>query len=146
MTEAIEKTEAVSESPKPYTFRKLSAEDMFLMFRILGKIGIRELKNIFNGEDMKALLESFGQGADQNADSAKALTAIGVSVGFEAVDIIMRNLPRCEEEIYQLLAQTSNREKNAIRKDAILFAEMLVDFVKKEEFPDFIAVVSRLFK
>lgn len=143
--EAVE-TEAVSENIKPYTFRKLSSEDMFLMFRILGKIGIKEFKNCFSGESFETMISDFKQSDDKEGDSAKALTAIGVAVGFEAIDIILNNLPKCEKELYQLLAQTSDMDEETIKADAILFTEMVIDFIKKEEFPAFIKVVSKLFK
>jgi hypothetical protein len=60
--------------------------------------------------------------------------------------VIFNNLPKCEKEIYQLLAQVSGMSEDEVKKDGILFTEMLFDFVKKEEFPAFIKVVSRLFK
>jgi hypothetical protein len=141
MSEAIENKETV-ETVKPYTFRKLSAEDMFLMFRIIKKIGVNEFKKCFEGEALDTLVTGFkNSGGDD-----KALTAIGVSIGFDAVDLILGNLPKCEKEIYQLLAQVSGMTEDDVKKDMILFTEMVVDFVKKDEFPDFIKVVSRLFK
>jgi hypothetical protein len=142
-TEIVVEADSVEIEPeKPYTFRKLSSDDFFLMVSILGKIGIKELKNCFQGESLESVLASFrGSGDDE-----KALVAVGVAVGFDAVDVILRNLPKCKNEIYALLAQVSGMTEDEIRKDMILFTEMLVDFVKKEEFPDFIKVVSKLFK
>ena len=146
MDETIEKNEAVEtaeETAKRYTFRMLSAEDVFVMLRILGKIGIKELKGCFDGDSLEMLAASF-KGAGNNE---KFLVGIGVSVGFDVVDIVLNNLPKCEKEIYQLLAQTAEGVTEAeIRADALLFMEMLVDFVKKDEFPAFIKVVSRLLK
>jgi hypothetical protein len=149
MTEAIEKNEAVeqeaaSENKKPYTFRKLSSDDVFLMFAILGKIGVKELKHAFSGDALELLIQSFKQSGE--SDNAKVLTAVGVNVGFDAVDMILNNLPKCKEEIYQMLSNCSGLDVDTIRADALLFAEMVTDFVKKEEFPAFIKVVSKLFK
>jgi hypothetical protein len=125
---------------KPYTFRKLSSEDMFLMMRICGKIGVKELKNCFGGDTVE-MLSSLKDNGEQS------LVGIGVSIGFDIVDIVLNNLPKCEKEIYQLLAQVAEGVTEAdIKADALLFMDMLVDFVKKEEFPAFIKVVSRLFK
>ena len=133
--------ETVNEA-KPYTFRKLASDDIFLMLRIFGKIGVRELKGCFNADSIDELVSSF-----KNLDNEQLLTSIGISVGFDAVDILLNNLPKCENEICQLLTQVSVGVTEAeIRADAILFMEMLVDFVKKEEFPAFIKVVSKLFK
>lgn len=148
MSEAIKKNietveaanDAVNE--KPYSFRTLSSEDMFLMFKILGKIGIKELKKCFEGDTMNALMTNF----KKSGKNEKDLMAVGVAVGLDVVDILLCNLPKCEKEIYQLLAQTSNLTEEAIKKDMILFTDMIIDFVKKDEFPAFIKVVSRLFK
>lgn len=136
------KIEEAAEASKPYAFRRLSAEDMFLMFRIIGKIGVKEFKSCFEGEALEAMVSAF-KGADEKE---KALTAVGVSVGFEALDILMNNIPKCEKEVYKLLAQTSTLDEDVIKADAILFTEMIIDFVKKEEFPDFFRAVSKLFK
>ena len=149
--ETVETVETVEQEPvKPYTFRKLSAEDMFLMFTIIKKIGLKEFKQCLEGDSLDTLVALFRSGgADKegNAGGAdKALTAIGVTVGFEALDIILGNLPKCEKEIYKLLAQVSDLSEDAIKADMILFTEMVIDFFKKEEFPAFIKVVSKLFK
>jgi hypothetical protein len=144
MTKAIENKETIEqveqEATKPYTFRKLSSEDMFLMFKIIGKIGIKELKNCISGDDVATLMSSVKDGSD------KAIAAIGVAVVIDAVDIVLGNVYKCEKEIYQLLSQVSGMPESEIRADALLFTEMLIDFVKKPEFPGFIKVVSKLFK
>ena len=59
--------------------------------------------------------------------------------------VLLKTLPKCEKEIYQLLAQVSDLTEEEIKSDMILFTEMVIDFVKKDEFKDFIKVVSRLF-
>lgn len=145
MTEAIVMNEA-AEVEKRYTFRQLSTEDMFLMFRILGKIGVKEFKQCFEGDSLNTLINTFKNNEGNDVSANSALMAIGVSVGFDAVDIILNNLPKCEKEICKLLSQVSGMDEAEIKKDAILFTEMVIDFVKKEEFPAFIKVVSRLFK
>lgn len=125
---------------KRYTFRKLGAPDMFLMFSIIGKIGIDKFKACFEGEALDKMMKQFKKGDE------KALTAVGVALGFDMVNIIVSNLPKCEKEIYQLLSNVSGMTEDEIKEDMILFTEMLVDFVKKEEFPSFIKAVSALFK
>lgn len=146
MTETIEKNETAEQAAeeKRYTFRKLSSPDIFLMLRIFGKIGVKELKNCFKGESLEMLIDA----VDKNGLDGKAIAAIGVSVGFDGVDIILNNLPKCEQEIYQLLAQVADGSVTVdeIKEDALLFMEMLADFIKKEEFPAFIKVVSKWFK
>lgn len=130
---------------KPYEFRTLSAEDIFPMFNIINKIGITEIKTFIEGGGMKDVLSAFITG-DDNKDE-NSVTKLGISVFFELASIILRNLPKCENDVFQLLSSTSNLSVEQVRKlDLATFTEMIIDFVKKEEFKDFIKVVSKLFK
>lgn len=160
MTEAIEnKTEQEMEAvvvEKPYTFRPLQAEDSFLMFKIIKAIGIKEFKACFeNGgiqEMVAQLMESAPkedeQGNEQNNEQGddSGIVKAGIAVFLDIADVIIGNLPKCENEIFQMLANTSNMSEKAIRKMGFAdFFGMIIDFIKKEEFRDFIKVVSRLF-
>ena len=141
MSEVIEmKVEAVEQEAPKFTYRKLGAPDMFLMFRIVGSIGIDKFKACFEGEALDRLIALFKQGDE------KAMTAVGVTLGFDVVNIIVSNLPKCEKEIYQLLSNVSGMDEAIIKSDMILFTEMVIAFVKKEEFPAFIKAVRALFK
>lgn len=146
MNETLEIKEPVAEQEaKPYTFRKLASDDMFLMFTIIKKIGLKELKTCIEGEELEKLIDVF-QNTEESADKENALLAVGAGAVVNVIDVIIGNLPKCKEEIYQLLAQTSDLTVDQIRADALLFTEMVIDFFKKEEFPAFIKVVSKLFK
>ena len=68
-------------------------------------------------------------------------------MGLEIANVILGNLPKCEKEIFQMLSQTSNLTEKQVRAlDMVTFFEMVIDFIKKDEFRDFIKVVSKLFK
>lgn len=128
---------------KPYTFRTLRSTDMFLMFKIIGKIGVSEFAACFEKDSVKQMLASFG-GKDVNA---AATSMVGITVILEVANVVIGNLPKCEEEIFQMLANTSNLTVRQVRElDLITFTGMVVDFVQKDEFKDFIKVVSKSFK
>lgn len=128
---------------KPYIFRRLAAEDVFPMVNILNKIGINEVKNFIEGDGFKTVLTAFTNG--ENKDE-KAVEKVGISIFFELLDLLLRNLPKCEDDVFRLLANTSNLTVEQIKKlDIVEFTEMIMDFFKKEEFKDFIKVVSKLF-
>lgn len=153
MIETIEKineTEETTEikAEKPYEFRRLCAEDIFPMFAIIKKIGIREFKTILgeDGDVKKLISKAFKKNAE-NENAETDIIESGLSVAMDVVDIIVGNLPKCEKEIFVFLAKTSNLEEDEIRKlDFATFFMMIVDLVKKEEFRDFIKAVSKLFK
>lgn len=122
---------------KAYELRTLCAEDVFPMFKIISKIGIKEFKSCFESEDVKAVIN--GEQADLNA--------VGLAVAVDIAGVITANIPNAKEDIYLFLEQISGMSKDDIRKLPIpTFAEMIIDVVKKEEFKDFFVVVSKLFK
>ena len=125
---------------KAYTFRRLNSTDIFLMFKIIGKIGVNDFAQYFNKEGVQKFINS-AKGMENG------YTTIGISVILEMANVIISNLPKCEMEIYQMLSNTSNLTVDQVRElDFATFTEMVIDFVKKEEFKDFMKVVSRLFK
>lgn len=150
-------TEIVVE--KPYSFRRLSSPDIFPMFRIIGKIGLKEFtaavdKNVLKELIMEFTAENEKENAveDENAENAKEnflgnFAVNGASVILGIADVVISRLPNCESDIYQILSQTSNLSVDEIKAlDAAVFFGMVMDFIMKEEFKDFIKVVSRLFK
>lgn len=142
MSEIIEMNPAVEATEKPYVFRKLSAVDVFPMFKIIGAIGINEFTACFEKDGVKNMIASLTGEAEEDMSSI-----VGISVILEIANVIIGNLPKCENEIYQILSQTSNLTVAQVKKlDMAVFFEMVIDFIKKEEFKDFIKVVSKLFK
>ena len=130
---------------KPYTFRKLGATDVFLMFKIIGKIGVKEFNACFENDGIKNLVA--GMMGEKKATEDQSVSVTYIAVILEVADVIFKNLPKCESEIFQMLSQTSNLSIDEVRKlDIANFTAMAIDFIKKEEFKDFIKVVSGLFK
>ena len=153
MSEAIIETmenaqPEAAEPVKPYTFRTLGGEDVFLMFRIIGKIGVKEFNACFEHDGIKHLVAAMMGEKMANQDAEEASVSVTyITVILEVADVIFRNLPKCETEVFQMLSQTSNLTVAQVKKlNLAQFTEMVIDFIKKEEFKDFIKVVSRLFK
>lgn len=148
MTEAIiESVQPEMEvAVKPYTFRPLGGEDVFLMFKIIGKIGVKEFNACFENDGIKHLVAGMmGEKALQTDEASVSVTYI--SVILEVADVLFNNIAKCENEVFQMLSQTSNLSVAQVKKLPLAqFTEMVIDFIKKDEFRDFIKVVSRLFK
>jgi len=138
----VEETE---EEVKPYQFRKLGSKDVFLMFKIISKIGVNEFTACFGNENVLKVIQNMS--AEEKASDEGAMIATA-SVLLECANVVLANVGKCENEIYQMLSNTSNMtiEEITAEGNAVLFVEMLVDFIRKEEFGDFIKVVSKLFK
>lgn len=128
----------MKDTTKKWQFRELRSEDMFPMFNLIKKIGIKEFKECFQSDSIKKMI--FKKGAVN-------VEEIGLSVVFDIGGIIIGNLVACENDIYKLLVNTSNLSLDEIKKLSMAeFTEMIIDFIKKPDFADFFSVVSKLFK
>ena len=148
MTEAIDKipveVESAAQPEKGYAFRELGAPDIFLITKIISKIGIKEFKVCLESDSIIALIQNMMKEEAENEDSN--IISVGAGVILEVADVILGNLSKCEAEIYQLLSNVSGLSINEIKApgNAVMFFEMVIDFIKKEEFRDFYKVVSGL--
>ena len=132
------------EKTKAYELRDLIADDMFPMFQIISKIGIKEFKSCFESESVRKLVaEVTNGGASQ--DELKA--TVGVTVALDIASVILSNIGNCKDDIYLLLSQLSGMSTKAIAKLPMMtFMGMIVDVIKKKEFADFFQDVVKLFK
>lgn len=122
-------------SENKFELRKLCAKDIFVMVKIISKIGISEFKNCFKSTSVSEKIKS-------NMD----FSAIGLEVIIEMVGIVLGNLPKCESDIYSFLADLSGKKSKEIAElDMSEFAEMIKEVLTKDEFKDFFTVVSKYF-
>lgn len=127
------------EEGKAYALRNLEAKDIAPMASILSKIGIKEIKDCFNSEDIKSLTDG--------KTTEEAIGAVGIAVMFDIVGVILGNYEKCQNDIFKFLASLSGKDIKQIESLPLdTFTEMVIDVVRKEEFVDFIKVVSKLFK
>ena len=124
---------------KKYELRSLNASDIFMMSKILSSIGIKEFRKCFDSENIGELVKG--------TKSVDAAAKVGVAVMFDIAGIVLDNLPSCEKYVYAFLANLSGMQADEIASMPMAtFAEIVVDVIKKEDFRDFMKVVSRLFK
>lgn len=161
MNETIEKNETIEtieqEAAKPYTFRKLCAKDVFPMVGIIKKIGLKEFKAFFEGEGISKIMKMFttngentvensAEDSSEEAASENTVEALGLSLAFEVAEIIFNNLENCENDIFKFFASVSGMKVEDVRNlEIAVFAEMVIDFFKKDDFKDFFKVVSKSF-
>lgn len=123
---------------KNYELRSLTSDDIFPMFQIISKIGIREFKSCFESPDVKAAIAK-SEGTDLNS--------VGLAVMLDIGEIVLANVPKAKDDIYLLLSQLSGLTKQEIGAlPMATFAQMVIDVIRKDEFKVFFQVVSRLFK
>lgn len=124
-----------------YNLRKVNATDLFLVTTIISRIGVKELKNCFSGEETLELIKN----VSKKENNETALNAIGVSVALEVFGIIFENLEKCQDKIFQLLSNLSGMKVKEIAElEGTTFIEMLTTVIKDNS-KDFIGVASKLF-
>ena len=117
-----------------YTFRQLTSTDIFPVCNIISKIGIRELKSCLDTQNLAVFA---AQGGKKNKS---AIMALGASVAFA-------NMQKCEAEIFTFLASVTDLTEDDLRTmPPADFADIIINFFKKEELGDFISVVSKFIK
>jgi hypothetical protein len=128
---------------KAFELRQLTADDIFPMFQIISKIGVREFKSCFESEEVRNAIMDMASGAK---DQGK-VNAIGLTVAVDIAGVIISNLYKCKDDIYQLLSQLSGMKTKEIASLPMpTFLEMVIAVVKKEEFKDFFQGVTKLLK
>ncbi len=125
---------------KAYTLREMNADDLFVVVKIINKIGVKELKNCFNAAEVKQAMANSGEGEELAA-------AVGVRVMMEVAGIVMERLPECKNEIYTFLASLSGMKVEDIAALPMGdFFDMFMDVLKHPDFADFFQRVIGLFK
>lgn len=148
--------EKVAERERPYKLRDLCAEDIFPMLNILKKIGIKEFKECFSKETLESIVDLFVKGTKTKEDDKSGasedntLAAVGISIlpsVLDIADVLLTNIPKCENDFYKFLENVSDLSTAEIKKLKMAdFMGMIVDVIKKEDFKDFFKVVSEFFK
>ena len=115
-----------------FELRKLEAKDIAPMASIINKMGWKQFKDAFQTTNTKDM---------------KDLNALGMSVAFDVIGIVLANYEKCQADVFNFLASLSGLKAKQIESlSPAEFAEMVIAVVQKEEFKDFFLVVSKLFK
>lgn len=125
-----------------YEFRTLQSKDIFPMLKIISKLGINQFKESFSPNNVKKVIDANGKVKKDELDSI-----VGINIVFDIAQIILTNINKCQNDIYNFLASVSNLERDEIEKmSPAEFLQMIIDLLQKEEFKDFFGVVSKLIK
>lgn len=145
---------------KNYEFRTLNSKDLFLIIKLVKKIGLDNLSKVLDNEHIKDIVNQFinvevtesdntqNDNAENksNENDAKFLQ-IGMAIMLEVGQVIIERLDACENELYDLLEATSNiKKKELYTMDMDVFIGMVIEFVQKEDFQRAFQKVVSLFK
>lgn len=128
-----------------YEMRTINAKDIFPFVSIIYKIGIDEIAECFGRDKLTKLVKDV-QTKTKNKKDAKAETVseIGVDVVLKIVSIILKNMSKIEDDLFEFFASITGQNKETIENMAFEdFIEQIKEFIKKPEFDSFIKAASK---
>lgn len=130
-----------------YTIRTLNAEDIFPVVSIISKIGISEIKKSFNTAAIHSLVKDVKKEKGKDVDNDTLSNEIGVSIFFDFAEIVLKNLGKCKEEIFEFISSVTSVSAEELKAlSPAEFMEMVLDVFKRDEFRDFMKVVLKFVK
>ena len=130
------------ETQPKWKFRELKGKDIFLMLPVLKKIGINNIKKCFSGDIVQGIVAK-----NKGKDYEKQVEAATFGAMLEFGQVLIEGLDNCENEIFNLLEKTSNLSRGEIENLSMVeLPTMIIDFVKKDEFKDFLKVAQSYIK
>ena len=125
-----------------YNMRKLQATDIFSVVKILNGIGLKNIKESIDFEEINKIRKGMTE------DNADAVTSqVGVNVVMSIATVILENLPNVESDLYNFIGSVIDmKAKEVAKMDMGEFMDILVAIIQKEEFKDFFKRASKLIK
>lgn len=125
-----------------YTMRNLQATDIFSVVKILNGIGLKNVKEAIDFEEINKIRKGM---TEENADVISS--QVGLNVVMSLVTVIIENLPKVENDLYNFIGSVIDvKAKDVAKMDMGEFMDVLITIIQKEEFKDFFKRASKLIK
>ena len=125
-----------------YEMRKLQATDIFSVVKILNGIGLKNVKEAIDFEEINKIRKGMTE------DNADVITSqVGLNVVMSLATVIIENLPKVENDVYNFVGSVIDvKAKDVAKMDMGEFMDVLITIIQKEEFKDFFKRASKLIK
>ena len=125
-----------------YEMRKLQATDLFSVVKILNGIGLKNVREAINIEEINDVRKGMTKGNEDVITSQ-----IGLNVVMSIATVILENLPKIENDLYNFIGSVIDmKPKDVAKMDMGDFMDVLITIIQKEEFKDFFKRASKLIK
>ena len=123
-----------------YTMRNLQATDIFSVVKILNGIGLKNVKEAIDFEEINKIRKGM---TEENADVISS--QVGLNVVMSLATVIIENLPKVENDLYNFIGSVIDvKAKDVAKMDMGEFMDVLITLIQKEEFKDFFKRASQL--
>ena len=129
-----------------YEMRSLQASDIFSVVKILNGIGLNNVKEAINIEEINEIRKTMTEDNSED-NSEKVYSQVGVKVVMSIATVILENLPKVENDLYTFVGSVIGvKAKDVAKMDMGDFMDVLISIIQKEEFKDFFKRASKLIK
>ena len=129
-----------------YEMRSLQASDIFSVVKILNGIGLNNVKEAMNIEEINEIRKTMTEDNSED-NSEKVYSQVGVKVVMSIATVILENLPKVENDLYTFVGSVIGvKAKDVAKMDMGEFMDLLIAIIQKEEFKDFFKRASKLIK
>ena len=129
-----------------YEMRSLQASDIFSVVKILNGIGLNNVKEAINIEEINEIRKTMTEDNSED-NSEKVYSQVGVKVVMSIATVILENLPKVENDLYTFVGSVIGvKAKDVAKMDMGEFMDLLIAIIQKEEFKDFFKRASKLIK
>ena len=124
--------------------RNLQATDIFLIVKILNKIGYEKIRKEINVDEIMSVKEKLST-TDDEKKKTSLIAEYGANVVMSVLGILLENLPLIEQDLYNFVGSVAGiKAKDVAKMDINKFVDLLIEIVNKEEFKDFFKRASKL--
>ena len=125
-----------------YTMRNLQATDIFSVVKILNGIGLKNVKEAIDFEEINKIRKGM---TEENADVISS--QVGLNVVMSLATVIIEHLPKIENDLYNFIGSVIDvKAKDVAKMDMGEFMDVLITIIQKEECKDFFKRASKLIK
>ena len=129
-----------------YEMRSLQASDIFSVVKILNGIGLNNIKETINIEELNSIRKRMVEDNSED-NSEKVYSQVGVKVVMSIATVILENLPKIENDLYTFVGSVIGiKTKDVAKMDMGEFMDVLISIIQKEEFKDFFKRAQKLIK
>ena len=126
-----------------YTLRKPKATDLFVVSKIIKGIGLKNIADCFNSDEIKVIRNS----VSGEKVSSETLNQAGITIVLSIGELILNRLDNVKNDVIKFMSCLSGLKIKEVEDLPITeFAEMLMAIIKEPDFVDFIKVVLKSFK
>ena len=124
--------------------RNLQASDIFLIVKILNKIGYEKIRKEINVDEIMSVREKLST-TDDEKKKRSLIAEYGVKAVMSVLDILLENLPLIEQDLYNFVGSVAGmKAKDVAKMDINKSVDLLIEIINKEEFKDFFKRASKL--